>query len=77
MELRKTLGALAVGTVLSFILLIGVATGPAAADPVGSAYDEADLPDLFWAADHLGLEGPEGLQQAGVAVIHFILGISG
>ena len=76
-ELRKTLGSLAVGTVLSFILLVGVATGPAAADPVGSAYDEADLPDLFWAADHLGLEGPEGLQQAGVAVIHFILGISG
>ncbi len=62
MDLRKTLGALAVGTVLSLVLLVGVAAGPAAADPVGSAYDEADLPDLFWAAGYLGLEGPEGLQ---------------
>lgn len=77
MDLRKTLGALAVGTVLSLVLLVGVAAGPAAADPVGSAYDEADLPDLFWAADYLDLEGPEGLQQTGVAVINFVLRISG
>lgn len=77
MDLRKTLGALAVGTVLSLILLLGGAVDPAAADPVGSAYAEIDVPDLLWAAEHLGLEGPEGLQRTGVAVINFILKISG
>ena len=76
-NLRKTIGALAVGTVLSFVLLVGVVAGPASADPVGSAYDESDLPGLFWAADYLDLDGPEGLQQTGVAVINFILRISG
>ena len=76
-NLRKTIGVLAVGTVLSFVLLVGVVADPASADPVGSAYDEFDLPGLFWAADYLDLDGPEGLQQTGVAVINFILRISG
>ncbi|MBC8364243.1 MAG: fibronectin type III domain-containing protein [Actinobacteria bacterium] len=77
MDLTKTLGALTVGTMLSLVLLVGVIAGPAAADPVGSAYAESDLPDLLWAADHLGLDGAEGLQRTGVAVINFILNISG
>lgn len=81
MKVKKLLGLLASGwvlfAILSFLPLVGLWSDIASADPVGTSYSESDVPDLLWAAQYLGLDDPSDLQKTGVAVINFILNISG
>lgn len=71
------MGALVAGVGLFLAVFVGLAASPASAGAVGSGYDEVDVPDLLWAADHLDLAGPAELQRTGVAVINFILNLTG
>lgn len=69
--LKPTLVGLVVAA--SAVFALGPAAAPAAADDVGSGYDESQIRDLLWATDYLGFSGPDELQRAGVLVINFIL----
>ncbi|MEC8946845.1 MAG: fibronectin type III domain-containing protein [Actinomycetota bacterium] len=59
------------------VLLLGPGADGAAADVVGTGYVDTDLVDLQWATDHLGYDSVGELQRAGVAVVDFILSITG
>lgn len=68
----------AAGVVLvAGVLVLGAGIDRAAADVVGTGYVDTDLVDLQWATDHLGYDSVEELQRAGVAVVDFILSITG
>jgi len=63
-------------TLMTSLMVLVVSGGRASASVVGTGYAEDDLVDLQWATDHLGYSSPAELQQAGVAVVDFILRIS-
>ena len=76
--MRRRVGLHAAGVVLAVGLLVfGPGVDRAAADVVGTGYVDADLVDLQWATDHLGYDSVGEFQRAGVAVVDFILAISG
>ena len=66
------------GVVLvTVVFSLGPGISRASADVVGTGYDDGELVDLQWATEHLGYGNPAELQRAGVAVVNFILSISG
>ena len=62
---------------VAFVVATCWATVPVGAVTVGSGYEEASVPDLLGAAAHLELEGVAEIQQTGVWVMHFLLGVTG
>ena len=68
----------AAGIVLAAgVLVLGPGADVAAADVVGTGYVDTELVDLQWATDHLGYDSVGEFQRAGVAVVDFILSITG